>query len=138
MTLCSERSWFCSFDVGQELDLVSQVFFQPRHDLEEVNVKVSSFRRRAAAAAAAAVGWRDCGAHVDGAPAHHPHLWIEAEDPNTQLHKPWGNLFLMEGSSTPESNAFFSAETGILQSLLPTQIQINPRLFGVTDLVQAQ
>lgn len=64
----------CSVELGQELDLLTQMLFQPRHDLEQVDVEVPSTRRRPVTAAVTL----GCVAHVDGAPAHYSHLVMEA------------------------------------------------------------
>lgn len=37
--------WISSVDLREELDLLTQMLFQPRQYLEQVNVEVSSIRR---------------------------------------------------------------------------------------------
>lgn len=66
-----------SVDLGQELDVLTQMLFQPRHYLEQVDVKVSSVRRRLVTAVPFQT-WDQRVAYVRGAPAHYPHLETKA------------------------------------------------------------
>ena len=66
-------------DVGQELNLLAQIRFQPRRDVEQVDVKVSSVGRRAVAAEPSH-SWVESVTHVYGAPAHYCHLGMKAVD----------------------------------------------------------
>lgn len=66
-----------SVDLRQELDLLAQMLFQPRHYLEHVYVEVSSTRRRRVTAvpSTSQVGWV---AYIRDAPAHYSHLADES------------------------------------------------------------
>ncbi len=73
-----------SVDLRQELDLLTQVLFEPRHYLEQVDVKVSSIWWRPLAAVPTPA-WVEWVAHVRGAPAHYSHLEMKAGEIHVML-----------------------------------------------------
>lgn len=78
---CCDDFLMFSVNVREELDLRSQVLFQPWHYLKQVDVEVPSIRRRSAAAVPSTsqygVGWV---AHICDAPAQYGHLGDESRE----------------------------------------------------------
>lgn len=85
-TVCASSS------LGQERDLIPQMLFQPRHQLEEVDVKVASIRR-GSVTGVTSCQWVGLVAHIYGAPAHYPHLVMKAGTTFESEYSVWSSWY---------------------------------------------